>query len=69
MRKKYGYFYKRHNLKQVTGFVSEETLTKLKRKAKAEDKSLARYVTRLLEKDAEAELPDSNPDSAGDDSR
>lgn len=43
-------WYKRTGLKHVTGFLDEAAKKKLKKLATAHDKSLTRYVTRLLEK-------------------
>ena len=48
--RKHDYFYKRNNLKHATGFLSPADYEKLKALAKDADKSLARYITRLLEK-------------------
>lgn len=48
--RKHAYFYKRNNLKHATGFLSPDDYAKLKQLAKDADKSLARYVSRLLEK-------------------
>jgi hypothetical protein len=52
-QRKYPYFYQRHKLKHATGFVSAPNLVKLKQLAKDADKSLTRYVSRILEKHIE----------------
>lgn len=48
--RKHKYFYQRNNLKQVSGFLSPDDKAKLEQLAKDADKSMQRYVTRLLEK-------------------
>lgn len=42
-------YYRQRGLKPVMAFVSLSTLSALKRLSKDADKSLTRYVTRLLE--------------------
>lgn len=49
MKKKYPHWYDRVGLKHVTGFITPSEKQKLKRLAKAADKSLSRYVSRLLQ--------------------
>lgn len=70
--RKHPYFYKRNNLKHATGFLTPEDYEKLKQLAKEADKSLVRYVTRLLEKhirdhfDMHHSEPDGNAQEDGD---
>ena len=65
--RKHDYFYKRNNLKHATGFLSPDDYEKLKALAKDADKSLARYITRLLEKHIQEqwsqreEIPNNHP--------
>ena len=65
--RKHDYFYKRNNLKHATGFLSPDDYEKLKALAKDADKSLARYITRLLEKHIQEqwsqreEVPNNQP--------
>lgn len=47
--RKHPYFYRRNKLKHATGFLSPDDYEKLKQLAKDADKSLVRYITRLLE--------------------
>ncbi len=49
MKKKKDYWYKKVGRKHVTAFLVPSDIKKLKELAKNKDKSLARYVTRLLE--------------------
>lgn len=44
------YFYRKHNVKHATGFLSPTDMKKLKALAKSSDKSVTLYITRLLEK-------------------
>ncbi len=48
-KKKYPQWYKMHGLKHVTGFLTLTEKQKLRMIASAADKSLSRYVTRLLQ--------------------
>lgn len=48
-KRRYEYFYERNRLKAVTGFVSKEVKAHLQRLAKEADKSLVRFISRLLE--------------------
>lgn len=48
--RKYDYWYRRRKLKHVTGFLSGVEKEFLKKLAKEQDQSLARYVTRLLQR-------------------
>lgn len=43
-------FYIRHGVKHITGFLTPADKKKLQELAKQADKSLTRYVTRLLER-------------------
>ena len=53
------HWYRKAGLKHVTGFVNAARKAKLKKLAAAADKSLARYVSRLLERHAdETQLPE-----------
>jgi hypothetical protein len=47
------YWYKKNNLKHVTGFLTAAKKAALKQIAKDHDMTMARYVTRLLEKHVE----------------
>lgn len=49
MKKKYPQWYKKLGLKHVTGFLTADEKRRLKKLAGAADKSLARYVTRLMQ--------------------
>lgn len=44
------HWYKQRKLKHITGFLTETEKQALKKLAKDQDKSLTRYVTRLLQK-------------------
>jgi predicted DNA-binding protein len=48
-QKKYPQWYKTTGLKHVTGFLTPTEKQKMKRLAAAADKSLSRYVTRLMQ--------------------
>jgi hypothetical protein len=50
-------WYKKAGLKPITGFVSPSDKNKLKQLAKEADKSLTRYVSRLLEKHLQESIP------------
>lgn len=57
-KKKYPQWYKTMGLKHVTGFLTADEKQKMKKLAAAADKSLSRYVTRLMQqhiKDKEEE--------------
>lgn len=49
MKKKYPQWYQTVGLKHVTGFLTVMEKQKLRRYAQMADKSLSRYVTRLLQ--------------------
>lgn len=63
-RKRYPYFYERNKLKQVSGFVSKEDYERLRRLARDADKSLVRYVTRLLESHIKERDTEDDDDSS-----
>lgn len=48
-KRQHAYFYRRNNLKHVAAFLTPEDYERIKALAKDADKSLQRYVTRLLE--------------------
>lgn len=48
-KKKYQQWYRKVGLKHVTGFLTADEKQKMKRLAEAADKSLSRYVTRLMQ--------------------
>lgn len=50
MKRKYEHWYKTANVKHVAAFLRPHDYLILKRLASEADKSLTRYVTRLLEK-------------------
>jgi hypothetical protein len=50
-------WYKKVGRKHATGFLLPADRRKLKEIARRADKSLSRYITRLLEKDIKEKLP------------
>lgn len=63
-KKKYRQWYLTVGLKHVTGFLTAEEKQKMKRLAQAADKSLSRYVTRLMQQHIRENEPDAKKKSS-----
>jgi len=61
MPSKYDYWYRKTGLKPVTGFLTKEDKKRLKIIADRADKSVARYVSRLLEAHIKGIWKEENP--------